>query len=149
VIGMGGLSLQRKLAADVLKVGQTRIVMDPEHLEDVKNAITRSDIRKMISHGYIKVKPTKIKKPDLYHKKKKKGPGRRKGTRGAKVTKKREWINTIRPLRTMLKDLRDKKVIDATTYRKTYMLIKSGMFRSRSHLKLYLKQKGIMHEDRT
>jgi len=145
---MGGLSLQRKLAADILKVGQSRVVMDPEHLEDIKNAITRADIRKMISHGYIKVKPTKIKKPELYPKRRKKGPGKRKGALGAKVTKKRRWINTIRPLRRMLKELRDKGMIDKTTYRKTYMLIKSGAFRSRSHLKLYLKQKGILHEVR-
>jgi large subunit ribosomal protein L19e len=146
---MGGLSLQKRLAASILKVGQSRIVMDPEHLEDIKNAITRSDIKKMISHGYIKVKPTKIKKPELYPKKRRKGPGSRKGARGTRVTKKRLWINTIRPLRRMLRELRDKKVIDPTTYRKTYNLIKSGAFRSRSHLKLYLKQKGVLHEDRT
>jgi len=146
---MGGLSLQKRLAANVLKVGQSRVVMDPDHFEDIKNAITRSDIRKMINHGYIKVKKTKVKKPDLYKKKRKKGPGRRKGARGAKVTKKRNWINTIRPLRRMLKDLRDKGTIDSRTYRKTYMLIKSGMFRSRSHLKLYLKQKGVLHEKKS
>lgn len=146
---MGGLLLQRKLAADILKVGQTRIVMDPEHLEDIKNAITRADIRKMISHGYIKVKPTKIKKPELYPKKRKKGPGKRRGSHGAKITKKRAWINTIRPLRMMLRELRDKGTIDKAMYRKTYMLVKSGAFRSRSHLKLYLKQRGILHEERT
>jgi len=143
---MGGLSLQKRLAANILKVGQSRVVMDPDHFEDIKNAITRSDIRKMINHGYIKVKKTKVKKPDLYKKKRKKGAGRRKGAKGAKVTKKRDWINTIRPLRRMLKDLRDKGTIDSRTYRNTYMLIKSGMFRSRSHLKLYLKQKGVLSE---
>ena len=146
---MGGLSLQKRLAADILKVGHSRVVMDPDHLEDIKNAITRSDIRKMINHGYIKVKKTKIKKPELYPKKKKKGHGKRKGAKGAKVKKKRDWINTIRPLRRMLKDLRDKGTIDTRTYRKTYMLVKSGMFRSRSHLNLYLKQKGVLREDRT
>jgi len=146
---MGGLSLQRKLAADILKVGESRVVMDPEHLEDIKNAITRADIRKMISHGYIKIKPSKIKKPDLYPKKRKRGFGSRKGSLHAKVTKKERWINTIRPLRRMLKELRDKGAIDSNTYRKTYMLIKSGAFRSRSHLKLYLKQRGVLHEKGT
>ena len=33
---MGGLTLQKRLAAKVLKVGESRIVMDPEHLEDIK-----------------------------------------------------------------------------------------------------------------
>jgi large subunit ribosomal protein L19e len=146
---MGGLSLQRRLAADILKVGETRVVMDPEHSEDIKNAITRSDIKKMISHGYITVKRTKIKRPDLYKKKRKKGYGSRKGTLTAKVTKKERWMSTIRPLRRMIKELRDKGTIDTKTYRRTYMLIKSGIFRSRSHLKVYLKQKGILHEERT
>jgi large subunit ribosomal protein L19e len=145
---MGGLTLQRRLAADILKVGETRIAMDEEHLEDIKNAITRADIKKMISHGYITVKRTKIKRPELYKKKRKKGYGSRKGRLGAKVTKKERWMNTIRPLRRMLKELRDKGTIDTRTYRKTYYLIKSGAFRNRSHLKVYLKQKGILHEER-
>jgi len=146
---MGGLTLQKRLAAKILKVGQTRVVMDPSHLEEIKNAITRADIRKMINHGWIKAKPSKIKKPDLYSKKRKRGPGKRKGAHGAKLTKKRMWINTIRPLRRMLKELRDKGTIDRKSYRKTYLLIKSGAFRSRSHLKLYLEQQGIIHEKRT
>ena len=143
---MGGLTLQRRLAADILKVGETRVAMDPEHLEDIKNSITRSDIKKMISHGYITVKRGKIKRPDLYKKKRKRGYGSRKGKLGAKVTKKERWMSTIRPLRRMLKELRDKETIDTKTYRKTYLLIKSGVFRSRSHLRVYLKQKGIIHE---
>jgi len=146
---MGGLTLQKRLAAAVLKVGETRIAMDTEHLEDIKNAITRADIKKMISHGYIKVKRTKMKRPNLYKKKRKKGSGSRKGRLKAKVTKKERWMSTIRPLRRMIKDLRDKGTIDTKTYRKTYLLIKSGVFRSRSHLKVYLTQKGILHEDRT
>ncbi len=146
---MGGLSLQRRLAASILGVGESRIVMDPEHLEDIKNAITRSDIKKMISHDYIKVKPTKIKKPELYPEKRKRGAGSKKGAKGARLTKKKRWINTIRPLRKMLRELRERKVIDSRTYRETYRMIKSGAFRDRSHLKLYLKQKGVSNEDRT
>jgi large subunit ribosomal protein L19e len=121
--------------------------MDPNHLEDIKNAITRADMRKMISHGYIKVKPTKIKKPDYNPRKTKKGPGSRKGSAYARLTKKRRWMNTVRPLRRMLKELRDKGVIDTNMYRKTYMMVKSGAFRSRSHLKLHLKQRGVLDEE--
>lgn len=142
---MGGLTLQKRLASDILKVGRSRIIIDPEHLEDVKNAITRTDIRKMISHGYIKVKPTKIKKP-REKKKRKKGPGSKKGAKGTRISKKRRWINTIRPLRRMLKELRDSGKIDRATYRKIYLLMKGGMFRSRAHLKLYLKQRGVLNE---
>ena len=146
---MGGLLLQKRLAADILKVGQSRIVMNPEHLEDIKNAITRRDVKKMISKGYIKVNRGKIPKPRLYQKRKKRGPGRKKGSSRAKLTKKERWMQTVRPLRKMLKELRDKGTIDARTYRNTYMLVKSGMFRSRSHMRLYLKQKGVLSEGKS
>ncbi|MBL7169829.1 MAG: 50S ribosomal protein L19e [Candidatus Aenigmarchaeota archaeon] len=146
---MGGLSQQKRMSAEILKVGESRVWMDNDHLEDIKKAVTRSDIRKMISHGYIKAKREKIKRPKLDLKKRKKGPGSRKGSRGARLTKKRKWINTIRPLRRMLKKLRDEEKIDKEKYRKLYLLVKSGAFRSRSHLKLYLTQRGILHENRS
>ena len=146
---MGGLSLQKRMAAEILKVGQSRVWMDNEHFEDIKKAVTRSDIRKMISHGYIKAKRKKIKKPKLYPKKRRKGPGSRKGAKGSRLTKKRRWMNTIRPLRRMLKELREEKKIDPNMYRKLYLQVKAGAFRSRSHLRLYLEQKGILHESRS
>jgi len=146
---MSDLSLQRKLAAEILKVGRTRVWMDTEHLEEIKKAITRSSIKKMISHGYIKAKRAKIKIPELHPKRRTRGEGSRKGRKGSRLRKKRRWINTVRPLRNMLKELRDEKKIERKEYRRLYSLVKSGMFRSRAHLRLYLRQRGIVHENRT
>jgi len=137
---MGGLTQQKRVAADILKVGESRVWMSPNHLEDIKNAITRSDVRKMISHGYIKAKKEKLKIPKT-GKKRKQGHGSRKGAKGARLPKKERWMNTVRPLRRMLKKLREEEKIDAKTYRKLYLQVKSGAFRSRSHLKLYLSTK--------
>ncbi len=145
---MGGLSLQKRLASKMLKVGKSRVWMDTEHREEIKNAITRADIRKMINHGYIKAKSKKIKRTKV-EKNKKKGPGSRKGDAGARTIGKEKWMNTVRPLRKMIKELKDQKKVDGKTYRKLYLQIKSGAFRSRSHLRLYLKQRGIVSEDRT
>lgn len=145
---MGGLLLQRRLSAEILKVGQTKIWMDSEHSEDIKNAITRADVRKMISHGYIKAKKEKLKKPAPVSQKKR-GIGKRKGSKRSKVSKKRLWINTIRPLRSMLKQLRDEEKIDVRSYRKLYLLAKGGVFRNRTHLRLYLEQRGMINENGT
>jgi len=142
---MAGFSSQRRIAAEILKVGETKIWIDPEHREEIKNAITRADIKKMISHGYIKKRPDKIRIKKM-EKAKKQGVGSRKGKKGARLPKKRKWINTIRPLRRMLKELRDEKKIDEKNYRRLYMLAKGGVFRSRTHLKLYLKQRGIVED---
>ncbi len=144
---MGGLSLQRRLASKMLKAGESRVWMDTEHREEIKNAITRADIRKMINHGYIKAKNPKIKRSA--ERRTKKGPGSRKGSAGARTVRKEKWMNTVRPLRRMIKELKEEEKIDQKTYRKLYLQIKSGAFRSRSHLKLYLKQRGIISEDRT
>jgi large subunit ribosomal protein L19e len=136
-------SLQKRLAARILKVGKSRIWLDPSKKKDIDAAITKTDIRKLIKKGYIKALPKKLHKP-REKKKRRKGPGRRKGSKFATVTTKERWISTVRPLRQMLKELRDSNQIDRQTYRKLYMLVKGGMFRSRSHLKIYLEQHGLL-----
>ena len=102
---MGGLTQQKRLAAEILKIGESRVWMNPDHLEDIKNAITRADVRKMINHGYIKAKKPKVKRHQK--KKKKQGPGSRKGAKGARRPRKEKWMSTIRPLRKMLKELKE------------------------------------------
>jgi len=136
-------NLQKKLAARILKVGESKVWLDPEKIKDVKAAITKSDVRKLISQGTIKVLPEKLPKPKE-KRRRRKGAGRRKGSMFAKITEKERWISTVRPLRKMLKELRETKQIDKPTYRKLYLLVKGGMFRSRSHLKIYMEQHGLL-----
>lgn len=136
-------NLQKRLAARILKVGESRVWLDSSKIKDVEAAITKADIRKLIQKGSIKVLPEKLHKP-REKKKRRKGPGRKKGSMYAKVTSKQRWISTVRPLRKMLKELRQTGQIDRPTYRKLYLLVKGGMFRSRSHLKIYLEQHGII-----
>lgn len=143
MIDMGGLRLQKRIAADILKVGVNRVWIDPEKINEVKNVITKAEIRKLINQGVIKALPEKMKKPKV-EKKKRKGPGRRKG---ARKRGKEDWMRTVRPLRKMIKELRDTGKITKGQYRRLYMLIKGGMFRSRAHLRLYLKQQGILKEE--
>lgn len=136
-------SLQKKLAARILKVGESRVWLDPSKTKDIEAAITKIDIRKLIKQGAIKALPEKVHKP-REKKKRRKGTGRKKGSMFAKVTAKERWISTVRPLRKMLKELRASQQIDKPTYRKLYLLVKGGMFRSRSHLKIYLEQHGLL-----
>lgn len=136
------MSLQKKLAAKILKVGKSRIWLDPEKKKEIEEAITRADIKKLIQKGYIKVLPEKIKKRE--REKGKKGIGSRKGKKYSKIPKKERWISTVRALRKFLKELREKNMITQETFKKTYKLVKGGMFRSRSHLKVYLEQRGLV-----
>lgn len=136
-------SLQKRLAAEILKVGESRVWLDPTKTKDIESAITKADIRRLIQKGYIKALPEKLKRPKEKIKKRR-GPGSRKGSKFAKVPKKRRWIATVRPLRRMLRELKTSGQIDNRTYRKLYLLVKGGMFRSRAHLKIYLEQHGLL-----
>lgn len=136
-------SLQRRLAAKVLKVGKSKVWISPTNAKDISQAITKADIRKAIKKGWIKALPGKVPYPEVVGRSKK-NIGRRKGRKFAIVTAKQRWISTIRPLRSMLKELRATKQIDNKTYKKMYMLAKGGMFRSRSHMRLYLEQHGLL-----
>lgn len=136
------LRLQKRLAAKILKVGESKVWIDPSRIKDAQSAITAIDIKNLIKKGVIKKMPAKVKRPK--EKRKRKGRGRRTGGKYARLPKKRRWINTVRPLRKTLKELRATGEIDNQTYRKLYMLVKGGQFRSRSHLRIYLEQRGML-----
>lgn len=145
------LSIQKRLAAEVLGVGESRIWIDPARIEDVEGAVTKEEIRKLIKEGVIRVKPIKGNSRARWrerHEKRKKGrrrgPGKRKGAKTARLSKKEAWMNTIRKIRRYLRYLRDHGVIDRRTYRRLYMLAKGGTFRSLSSLKTYMKEQGLL-----
>jgi len=140
------LRSQRRLAAQILKVGQDRVWIDPNRIEDVEAAITREEIRKLIHEGVIK--PLKEKgvsraRARKVHEKKKKGlrrgPGSKSGAARAKVSKKEAWMNKIRALRKRLRELKAEKVITESTYRKLYVMAKSGKFTSVADMERYIK----------
>jgi len=47
--------LQRRLAAEILGVGESRIWIDPnpEYTEDIEQALTRRDVESLIKRGII------------------------------------------------------------------------------------------------
>lgn len=136
-------SMQKRLAAHILKVGESRVWLDPTKAKDIEAAIIKIDIRKLIKKGQIKALPEKLHRPREKGKRRR-GEGNRKGAKGSIVSAKRKWISVVRPLRKMLKELRDSGQIDRQTYSTLYKLVKGGMFRSRSHLKIYLEQHDIL-----
>ena len=56
-------SLQKRLAAHILKVGKSRVWLDPTKFKDIDAAITKVDIRKLIKKGYVKALPEKLHRP--------------------------------------------------------------------------------------
>lgn len=134
--------LQKKMAAQLLKVGKNRVWQDPKHTKDIDVAITKADVRKMILKGWIKPLPEKIHKP-REGRTRRRGHGSRKGAKYSIVNRKRRWISRVRPMRRMLQEMRTEQDIDNPTFKKLYSLVKGGMFRNRSHLRLYIEQNNL------
>ena len=147
------LSSQKNIAARVLKCGKSRVWFDPARIGDIKDAITASDVRKLIRDGVIKALPKRgissyrrKKMVKQLKKGRRRGKGTRKGRIGTRIPRKRVWIQRIRALRNELKKLRDSNRIEKRTYRDVYMKAKSGFFRSRSHLLTYLEKNELLKE---
>ena len=143
------LKTQRRLAAQILKVGESRVWIDPERIADVEAAITREEIKKLIHEGAIKALPkqgvSRARAKVIHEKKKKglrKGPGSRSGAKGAIISRKEAWMMRIRALRRRLRELKEKKIITQSVYRKLYIMAKSGAFKSKSEMENYIKAQG-------
>jgi len=134
---------QRRIAAAILRVGENRVWLDPEDIDAISSAITRTEIRRLIHEGAIRALPetrsSKGRTRTLKAKKKigrRTGPGSRKGIR---VPRKKAWMLRIRAIRDRLRELRGKRMIPTQTYRKLFLMAKGGSFRSSSHLDEYIE----------
>jgi large subunit ribosomal protein L19e len=154
---MTDLRNQKRMAAQVLGIGESRVWIDPLHSEDVAAAVTRQDIRGLVDKGYIVKEQAKgisrgraralaISKS----KGKRKGPGSRQGsaTSFARNPSKQRWMRTIRPLRQTLQIMRDEEIIDTPTYRLYYRRAKGGVFRSRPHLLSHMVTDGLLTDEK-
>ena len=138
---------QRKLAARILKVGENRVWIDPDRLDDVSLAIRRDDIRRLIHEGAIRKVPVQgisRGRAKAVHLKQKRGlrsgPGSRKGKRTAKLSGKERWMLKIRAIRRHLKQLRARRIIKPRDYRRLYRLSKGGMFPTIRRVDMYIQE---------
>ncbi|UCF45585.1 MAG: 50S ribosomal protein L19e [Candidatus Bathyarchaeota archaeon] len=147
---MTNLSSQRRLAAQILKVGQNRVWIDPQRMDDVEAAITREEVKKLIHEKVIKALPEKgvsrARAKGIQEKKRKrrrKGAGSKTGAGHAKISKKDAWMSRIRSLRKRLRELKASRAITEATYRKLYRVAGSGRFESVADLERYLKAHNL------
>jgi len=144
------LRSQRRLAAELLNVGEGRVWIDPDRIEDVEAAITREEIRRLIHEEIIQPLPKKgisRARARVLHEKKKKGlrrgPGRKSGSTHARISKKRRWMKKIRALRKKLRELKTSRVITKSVYRKLYNKAGSGVFESTADLERHIKTRDL------
>ena len=145
------LKNKKRLVQSLLGIGKKRIKFDPEKLSEIKEAITKLDIRGLAKDGAITVVPehgiSRGRHRSLRYKRKRgqgKGQGKRKGKKTARLARKTKWINTIRSQRKLLAELKDSGKIAHQTYRELYLKAKGGYFRNMRHIKLYLEEQKLL-----
>ncbi|MFP4656233.1 MAG: 50S ribosomal protein L19e [Candidatus Woesearchaeota archaeon] len=145
------LTVQRRLAAEVLNCSSKDVVFEEGRLSEIKEAITRQDIKALVNKGYIlrsrKSEASRARARFTHSQKVKgsrKGQGSRKGTGNARDNSKELWMNRVRAQRILLKDLREREIISKDTYNQLYSKVKGGFFRNRRHIKLYLGERDLI-----
>ena len=143
---MTDLGSQKRLAADILDVGENRVWLDPGEQEEIAEAITRDDIRELVDEGIIRAKDAKTNSRGRARERAEKrsyghqtGAGSRKGKAGARQARKDDWVARIRAQRARLKELRDEGTIDRTQYRELYNKASGGEFDSVDRLEAYVR----------
>jgi large subunit ribosomal protein L19e len=144
------LKSQRRLAAEILKIGENRVWIDPERIDYVESAITREEIKKLIHEKVVQSIPEKgisRARARVFAEKRKKGlrrgPGGKSGSARSKISKKQVWMNRIRPVRRRLRELKDSRAITENVYRKMYDMSESGAFESKADLERYIRAHGL------
>jgi large subunit ribosomal protein L19e len=125
------LNKKKQLAAKTLGVGKGKIAFNINRLEEIKEAITKQDIRDLKQSGAIDVKEN-VGRRKLVKRKTRKRVGKIK----IKVkTRKQDYVNLTRKLRTYLKELKKQGKIENEKYKEARRKIKNKDYKSKRNLK--------------
>jgi large subunit ribosomal protein L19e len=127
-------------------VGVHRVWLDSDHLDDVADAITRDNIRGLITANTIKIKSFKgtsrgrAKLKKIQRKKRGTTSGSKQGRKGARVGKKQLYVKKIRSLRYILKVFKDRKEINNQQFWELYSMVGGNTVRNKAHLQSLIKE---------
>ena len=139
------LKNKKELAKKVLGVGKNRIIFSPEGLSEIKEAITKEDIKSLYAEGIISIKPVKGRRK-IEKRKTRRGYGK---TKMKVETRKQDYVKLTRKLRAHIKNLKRKNEIDKKNYLDIRKKIKIRYFKSKSYLEDYIKNlKNVYSEEK-
>jgi len=128
------LKKKKALATRTLKVGKERIVFLKSRMDEIKEAITKNDIRSLQKEGAIVIKNIKGRR-----KIKKKGKKRSVGNIRKKVNKrKQEYVKMTRKLRNYVAEMKKQGKLSKEEIKDIRKKIRNKAFKSKAHLKEYL-----------
>ena len=128
------LDTKKRLAARTLKVGLGRIEFNIDRLDEIKEAITKQDIKDLKESGAIKIKEIKGRKT-VVGRKRKRGPGKIKKTVNVR---KRTYMIMTRKLRKYVEGVKKQGTLNRDEGKDIRKKIRNRLFRSKAHLKDYI-----------
>jgi large subunit ribosomal protein L19e len=140
------LKAKKRLASRVAGVGVHRIKFDSDHLDDVADAITRENIRSLITANTIRIASftgtSRGRAQDKKDQKNKRGTkqGSKQGRKGARVGKKEVYVAKVRALRRLLKIAKDRKDITNPEFWALYKKVGGNTVRNKAHLRLLMEE---------
>jgi large subunit ribosomal protein L19e len=140
------LKAKKRLVSRITGVGVHRVKFDSDHLDDVADAITRENIRSLITANTIKIKPIVGTSKGRAHTKKaqknKRGTkqGSKQGRKGARVGKKEIYVAKVRSLRRLLKIAKDRKDLTNPEFWSLYKKVGGNTVRNKAHLRLLMEE---------
>ena len=123
-----------ELAAKTFNVGKSRIVFVLERMDEIKEALTREDIRNLHREGAILIKDVKGRKVKIKKKKK-----RSTGNIRKKVNRrKQDYVTITRKLRGFSSELKKQGRLSSEEVTEIRKKIRNKDFKSKAHLKAYI-----------
>ncbi|MEK6928053.1 MAG: 50S ribosomal protein L19e [Nanoarchaeota archaeon] len=128
------LDKKKALAMSTLGIGKDRVVFNTQRLDEIKEAITKQDIRDLVVSGAIIIRDIKGRRTVV-----KRTTRRRAGSVKMKVNHgKKIYMIITRKLRAYAKELLDQEKITKEKYLKLRQQIKAHAFKSKAHFKEHL-----------
>ena len=128
------LRTKKTLAKGALKVGRERIVFLKSRMDEIKEAITKQDIRDLKQEGAILVKEVGGRRKNAKKKNK-----RSTGNIRKKVNvRKQEYVIMTRKLRKIVAGMKLRGEIDKAETKDIRNKIRNRVFKSAAHLKKYV-----------
>ena len=125
------LNKKKQLAIRTLGMGKKRIIFNKERLAEIKEAITRQDIKDLLKDNAIKIGEITGKRKKVVRKTR-----RREGSIKKKVNvRKKEYMIMVRKLRSYIFELKKHGTINPEEHSKLRKEIRSRVYKSKAQIR--------------
>lgn len=135
------LRAKKRLASRVTGVGVHRVRFDPDRLDDIADAITRANIRSLVTAGTITIKSFRgTSRGRAQYKREQRNrrgtkPGSKQGRKGARTNRKEAYVAKVRSLRRLLRIAKERQDITNPEFWNLYKKVGGNTVRNKAHLR--------------